>query len=94
MVKLNPCNTGNTDPVVDALKRNAKKASDEAAAVGSTAVEIRQVASSSNNGRPGSYNASTIGQVIIGMRNRLYLKYLGIDYEFFNVYDMRYRDTV
>ena len=34
---------------------------------------------------------SASGALIQGLRNRLFLKYAGIDYEFYNVYDMRYR---
>ena len=34
---------------------------------------------------------SSAGALIQGLRNRLFLKYAGIDYEFYNVYDIRYR---
>ena len=35
--------------------------------------------------------ASATGSFIKGMRNRLFLKYAGIDYEFYNVHDLKYR---
>lgn len=37
---------------------------------------------------PGMY-----GVLLQGLRNRLFLKYLGVDYEFYNVNDIRYRSA-
>lgn len=37
---------------------------------------------------PGMY-----GVLLQGLRNRLFLKYLAVDYEFYNVQDIRYRSA-
>ena len=43
-----------------------------------------------NEGTVGSA-LSMRGAYVLGLRNRLFLKYMGIDYEFYNVHDIRYR---
>jgi hypothetical protein len=51
------------------------------------------VAVSANTAKPG-FASTQRGDFIQGLRNRLFLKYAGIDYEYYNVYDQRYRDGV
>jgi hypothetical protein len=36
-------------------------------------------------------HSANVAERLQGLRNRLFLKYIGVDYEFYNVYDMRYR---
>jgi hypothetical protein len=86
----NPCNSSALTSLLGSLTGSNANALAQAGSVASMAREARSVAVSSNAGRPG-FAASSSGEFIQGLRNRLFLKYAGIDYEFYNVYDLRYR---
>jgi hypothetical protein len=97
----NPCNSSALTGILSSLTGSRTNAQSQAAALASAAREARSVAVSSNagsafaNGKTGAGFATAMsGEYIKGLRNRLLLKYAGVDYEFFNVYDLRYRDNV
>jgi hypothetical protein len=96
------CNTGGVSSILSALGGSTPNARSQAAMLASLAQEARSVAVSSNSamasdplaGGSAGFASAMRGEYIQGLRNRLMLKYSGIDYEFFNVYDLRYRDGV
>ena len=98
----NPCNPSGLNGILSSLGGSRANAQGQALAMAAAALEARSVAVSSNansayaNGSGGNvgFASAMRGQYINGRRNRLLLKYAGIDYEFFNVYDLRYRDSV
>lgn len=100
----NPCNPSGLKGVLSSVTGSQANAQRQALALASAALEARSMAVAANAGS--AYASGTVsggnagfasamrGQYIDGLRNRLLLKYAGIDYEFFNVYDLRYRDNV
>ena len=62
-------------------------ASREAGRIASIAAEARSVAVASAAVDPSE------DRELVGIKNRLFLKYARIDYEFFNFYDMQFRST-
>ena len=86
----NPCNSSALTNLLGSLGGANTNAAAQAGSVASMAREARSVAVSSNAGRPG-FASSASCEFIQGLRNRLFLKYAGIDYEFYNPYDLRYR---
>lgn len=96
------CNTGGVSSILAALGGATPNARSQAGVLASLAQEARSVAVASNSvaasdplmGGSAGFATAMRGEHIQGLRNRLMLKYAGIDYEFFNVYDLRYRDGV
>lgn len=89
----NPCNASALQNLISSLGGAGVNAKLQAGTLASAAREVRSVAVSANTARPG-FASTQRGALIQGLRNRLFLKYAGIDYEYYNVYDQRYRDGV
>ena len=94
-MSTNPCNTTALTNLLSSLNGSSSNALSEIATVSDVMREARSVAVASNTNNYGTVAAgSTVtGAMIQGLRNRLFLKYSGIDYEFYNVYDLQYRTT-
>lgn len=87
--------TCDTSAVLAALQQLASKnsnAASEAGAISAVAKEARSLASNINAIR-WSGKSLDGAERTQGLRNRLVLKYVGIDYEYYNTDDMRYRST-
>lgn len=84
------------NPILAALTTSASEASRgaarEAATVASVAREARSLAAWSNATSPRGRRLAGDDR-LQGLRNRLFLKYIGVDFEFYNTSDMRYRRT-
>ena len=99
----NPCNPSGLNGILTSLTGSRTNAQSQALTMASAALEARSMAVSANTGSAfanggmgGSvgFAGAMRGEYIQGLRNRLLLKYAGIDYEFFNVVDLRYRDAI
>ena len=90
----NPCNASALKNLISALGGASDNARFQAGSIASMAREVRSVAVSSNARRNVGFAEPSRGAFIQGLRNRLFLKYAGIDYEYYNVYDIRYRDSL
>lgn len=84
------------NPVLAALTAAAggavSTAAREATTVASAAREARSLAAWSNAASLRGRRLSGDDR-LQGLRNRLFLKYIGVDFEFYNTRDMRYRST-
>jgi hypothetical protein len=87
------CGTSSASPadVISALSAPSLAPASESMVAAAAAREIRLVAAVASGDClcPGDPGADT-GTVLQGLRNRLVLKYLGVDYEYYNVADMQY----
>ena len=106
----NLCNTSALSSILTSLNGSSSNATSNLSTLLSVATEARSVAvssntlaysddssssSSSNNGGGTVGTASAVSaEMIKGLRNRIFLKYAGIEYEFYNVYDLQYRTSV
>ena len=104
----NLCNTSALSSILTSLNGSSSNATSNLSTLLSVATEARSVAVSSNTlaysddlSSSSSNNGGTVGtasavsaEMIKGLRNRIFLKYAGIDYEFYNVYDLQYRTSV
>ena len=99
-MSTNLCDTSSLSNLLNALTGSSSNALNELSTVAAVATEARSVAVAANTESYGTTNSSTgavgsgstvTGVMIQGLRNRLFLKYSAIDYEFYNIYDLQYR---
>lgn len=103
-MSTNLCDTSALSNLLSALNGSSTNALSELSTVAAIATEARSVAVAANSESYGTASGSSSGSVlsgntvtgamIQGLRNRLFLKYAAIDYEFYNIYDLQYRTTV
>ena len=94
-----PCNSSALASLLGALTGSGANARFQSGQLADVAREARSMAVSSNSFRSSphgtvGFGSRSSGEFIQGIRNRLFLKYSGIDYEFYNFFDMRYREEV
>jgi len=90
----NPCNTTGLNNLLSSLHGSPNIAARRQAGIANAiALEARSALVSNNIRNPGFASLMT-ADVLQGMRNRLFLKYNGIDYEFYNTSNLLYRTTL
>jgi hypothetical protein len=89
-MSTNPCNAASLLGILSSLQGSSLSAQQQAIASANLANQARSVAVASNSNNVAFGSAAT-GEIIRGLRNRLFLKYAGIDYEFYNRQDLQYR---
>lgn len=96
------CNAGGLQGLLDSVRGSSANARRQAGDMAGVAREARSVAVTANAAaetlalrtRRAGFATAMRGAYLQGIRNRLFLKYAGIDYEYYNVHDLRYRDSL